>query len=366
MKEININIKTFFIGLLVVGGIYLAYELRSILIILFISFIIFSTLKPIVDFLEKKGLNRVLSIALVYLLAISIFLILFITIINGVIQQIKAISLNVSLEKENISSFIYTNLPFLKNLVDVDLLSKSISEIFDFSRLQSLTSGQALTQLIQNISPIATEGISYISKFIGGLVSLFMVIFLSIYMVMPRRDFYEGLMKVLPDKYAKKSDKLLDQIRTKLGAWTMGQVFLMIVIGVLTYIVVLIPTLFIENYKLGQFALIIAIIAGLLEAIPNVGPLLTLIITVLLTIITGGSFALILYIVIMFTLIQQAESLFIVPAVMKRAIDISPILSIIAVLAGFQLGGPLGALIAVPIMGIIQIIVLDFSEHWKK
>jgi predicted PurR-regulated permease PerM len=366
MTTIQINLKTFFIGALAIGSLFLAYQLRSLFLIFFVSFIIFSTLKPIIDLLEKKGFKRISAIVLVYILFFLISVTLFFLVINGVVIQLTDIVQNLSIKEENISEFVYTNLSFLSAFVDLDTIIESLLSIIDTDNLKSITSPEAFKGIIETFSPVALQGVSFITKSLSGLLTIFMILFLSMYMVLPKKDFYEGFFRLFPKNIATKSDELLDQIRVKLGAWVIGQLILMLAIGVATYFIILLPGIFIQDYRLGEFALIIAIIAGILEAIPNIGPLLTLIIAVFMAIATGSSLPLILFIVVMFTLLQQIESLFIVPVVMKKAIDIHPILSILSVLAGFELGGPIGALLAVPIIGVVQIIAIDFLNRWKN
>jgi predicted PurR-regulated permease PerM len=364
--KIDINLKTFVTAFLFILGVYLSYELRSILIAVFVAFIIFSALKPVVDYLEKKKIKRMVAVVLVYLLIAVVIIVLASFLVNESVKQVRLIASEISLKAENIVNFVNQNFPVLNSFIDVEQTVASIEQTFSSSNLQNLTSGQAITNLFENISPVAVQGLSLAAKIIGGLLSIFIVIFLSIYMVSSKKDFYENGLSILPKNQFNYLGNLLDKIRTKLGAWLVGQVTLMFIIGLATYLIIVIPGIFIDGYSLIRFALIIAIIAGILEAVPNIGPLLTLLITIIFAIATGSTVGIVIYIIIMFTLLQQAESLFIVPAIMRRAIDIHPIVGIISVLAGFELGGPVGALLAAPVAGIIQIIVVDYYKKLKE
>lgn len=365
-KVLDINLKTIIFGIIILGLSLLIIELRGIIITIFISFIIFSALKPIVDFISDKGVPRFLSIVIVYLGIFTIFFGMVAVIFTQSIQQIQLIFNEFNLKADNINNFITNNFPWLVNFIDVDSLVKSIQSLSSNINLQSLSTNQAITNVIENLSPVATQGISFLGRFIGGLLSLFVIIFLSIYMISTKKDFYEEGLKLLPKRYSLYLNSFMDRIRVKLGSWLGGLLFLMLVIGIATYFIILIPGFFIQDYGLMRFAVIIAILAGLLEAIPNIGPILTLIIAVILTIATGGTFILVIYVVLMFILLQQAESIFLVPTVMKRAIDINPILSIVAVLIGFQLGGPIGALLSVPIAGVLLILITDYLKFIKE
>lgn len=363
MYKIEINLKTFIIAFLFIAGIYVAYELRTILLMLFVAFIIFSALKPIIDRLERKGLKRFLAIALVYFLAV-LFLGVLLVILGVVLSQLWEIVLG--LDDINIAEVINKNFPFLANFIDVNALTSQLEKIILTIDPKNLGSTETISLIIQNLSPLALSGISLVTKFVGGIATIIMTIIISVYMVSSRKDFYENGLLLLPDKYRNKANQLLDQIRTKLGAWTIGEFILMISIGFATYVAIMIPSLFVENYRLADFALAVAIIAGFLEAIPNIGPLITLVIAVLLAIILGSGIGVVIYIVVAFIIIQQLENILLVPTVMKKSIDLNPMLSIIAVLAGFQIAGPIGALLSVPIAVVIQIIFVDIMNYWKN
>jgi predicted PurR-regulated permease PerM len=127
----------------------------------------------------------------------------------------------------------------------------------------------------------------------------------------------------------------------------------------------IIPGFFDPHYTLDDFALPIALMAGLLEAIPNVGPAITLILTSILAIGTNGA-GTVLYVAVSFTVLQNLEAVFIVPMVMKRAIGIDPILSILGIIAGFQVAGVVGAILAIPLIGIAQIMVVAAANEYKR
>jgi predicted PurR-regulated permease PerM len=119
------------------------------------------------------------------------------------------------------------------------------------------------------------------------------------------------------------------------------------------------------TYTLGKYALLIALIAGLLEAVPNIGPTITLIITLIIAIASGGSIPILIYIIIMFMLLQQIEALFLVPIVMKKAVNLHPIVSILGVLGGFSVAGVLGALLSMPVLSVFQIVFVEILKYYK-
>lgn len=364
--KIEINIKTFFIAAIVLLLGFLSYQLLGIILTFFVAFILFSSLKPVIDYLQRKKINRGVAIMLTYLVIIGLFVIIFYFIFSQSVSQVRSVFQDLKLNSDNLVKFVDTNLPFLSD--DVRLRINDIETQFKGSTFfQNLSTNEAFRSLLGSLSSVGNQGVRLVSNVIGGLFTVFMVLFLSIYMVAPRNDFYEGALKYFPKRHFNRANKVLDKIRVGLGSWLVGQIVLMFIIGIATYLIIAIPGLFIQNYELGRFAFLIAVIAGLLEAIPNIGPIITLIIAALFAVLVGSPGAIIVYLIVSFTILQQAEGLFLVPTVMKKAIELNPIVSILAVLAGFELtGSPMGALLAIPVVGVIQIIVLDILDNWKR
>ena len=145
-------------------------------------------------------------------------------------------------------------------------------------------------------------------------------------------------------------------IEQRLGQWAVGEMFLMLIIGFLTYVILRI---------LGvQYALGLAIIAGLLEIVPTIGPILSLLPALFVVILTGG-IGLAVVVTFAYFLIQQLENSFIVPKVMQQAVGIHPLVVILSIAFGQLLMGIAGALLAVPTLAIFEIFVQHISI-WQK
>jgi len=195
---------------------------------------------------------------------------------------------------------------------------------------------------------------------------MIVILVVSIYMVIPKENFFDSLLSYFPIKNSKKVSKLLMKIQNGLGSWLIGQIILMFIIGALSYIVVVLPSLFDSTYQLHHYAIIIGILAGILEALPNIGPVITIVISVVIAWVSGAPATSTIYLFIMLVVVQELEAWVIVPTIMKKAIDLHPVLSIIGILVGFELGGPITALLSVPIIGICQIILHEVTQEWNS
>lgn len=365
MKTTSIDIfKGLALFLLFALSLVLSFELRGVLITLFIAFILSAGLRPLISNLETRGISRGVAIAVTYLGVIILSIILSVVIINIAIEQLRMFFTNIDAKILTAERFVNTSAPFLNDYIDFAALRDGVKNgNFDF---KSLTSSQFYSSILENISFFGGQGISLVGKVFGGLLSVFSIIMISIYMLSNRKSAYEDVIELAPSKYQKKLFPVFKKMEQSLGAWLVGQLSLMLIIGLSTFILIMLPRLFDSSYPLVAYALVIAIIAGLLEGIPNLGPIFTTILTVFIALISGASIGVIIYIVIAFLALQQIEGIFFVPMVMKKAVDLNPILSIAGVLAGFELGGPIGALLAVPIIAMVQIVIIEVSDYWKR
>jgi predicted PurR-regulated permease PerM len=144
----------------------------------------------------------------------------------------------------------------------------------------------------------------------------------------------------------------MNNIESSLGSWVNAQLLLMLIIGLLSYIGYLVLGL--------KYAVPLAIIAGLLEAIPNIGPIVTTVIASLFALTISPLTA--LFTVIFGILVQQLENNFIVPKVMSKSVGLNPLVTILLIISGSQLAGIVGALLAIPLFLTIQAVVKGLSK----
>lgn len=359
--KVTLDMRTVIFTVLLLLGLYAAYLLRSVLLVLFIAYIINAGLRPIVRFFERQGFSRGLSILFTYLIIFGVLTVLGLVVVNTTVVQIRAFVSTIDSRADSFVGFINTNLPFVNQFIDLEEIRSNLQEL---ASLQGVTSNEFYAGIFQSFNVVG--GINIIGRFVGGIFSFISIVIISVYMLRNKKNIYEPLLALLPQKYEKRFNPVLTKIEASLGNWLLGQVALMAIIGVASYLIVLLPGVVDSTYPLARYALVIAIIAGLLEAVPNLGPLITLVFALLITIVSGAGLPAILYIVVTFTLLQQLEGVFIVPTIMKKAVDLHPILSIVGVLAGFQLWGPIGALLSIPIIGAAQIVLLTLLGEWKR
>ncbi len=365
--QVNIDYRIIPYTIVTVLGLYFAYQLRGILILIFFAFIINAGVRPIVLALQKRGVKRLLAILIVYLGILLFFVFFAFIMTNEALNQVRLFIESFNTNANNIANFVNSNLPFLKNFVDIDKFLIQIRDsITGGVDINALTSSQAFAIAVQAFNLVSVQGISVVEGVVGGLFSLIITLVISVYMVAKEENFHDSLLDLFPNRYTERMSDIFMKIQSSLGSWMVGQILLMTIIGVLTYVVVLLPRLFDPTYQLYKYALILGIIAGFLEALPNIGPVLTLIIGVIIALVSGAGFPVIIYIAFAMFMTQELEAWIFVPVIMKKAIDLHPILSILGILIGFELGGPIAALLSIPIIGALQIVILELSARWKR
>jgi predicted PurR-regulated permease PerM len=191
----------------------------------------------------------------------------------------------------------------------------------------------------------AATGVAF--RVFGGLVSAISVLILSVYMLFEGPAMRRGFLELFVPRHRRRAEAILDSIALKFGGWLRGQLFLGLIIGVAVGI---------GTWILGlPYPFLLGLAAGATEMIPIIGPVLGAIPAVLVALF--GPWWKLVSVIVLFTVIQQAENYLLVPRVMKISVGLSPLLTIIAIMIGAKLMGILGALLAVPVAAALQVIV---------
>lgn len=329
--KIEISLKSVLLIILTLILLLLAWKIRGILMGIFIAFILMSGFAPLVDWLVKKGFNKTVSVVITYFLLISFFIGILFFVIPPLIAQTRE---------------FLTNLPIYVSWVTGTFGNTSIPGVYIDSII-----GILLSKLDSALSNILTVALNVFSLF----VTFITVAVFSFYLLLERESIKRNIHIFFPYLPQQRVYSLSHKIEEKLGAWVRGQVLLMVIIGVTTYIGLTI---------LGvEFALPLAVIAGLLEIVPIIGPIVSVIPAVLVAFIQSPILA--VGVVALYLLIQQLENTIIVPKLMEKAVGLSPLLIIFALLVGGSLFGLLGAIIAVPAAAIGHVIFEDFRTTSK-
>jgi len=321
MNKIEISPKTIFYTLLMLIGFYLVYQIRSVLLIVFIAFILATALNPLVQALQKIKIPRVLAIFLSFVLVIGIVTLVFAGIIPTLIEQTGVLA-----------------------TILIQMLNENHLLEFD----QNMISSQ-----IQTISSSLINVLKIILGAASNVIALFSLLVMTFYMLIERPNLEKYLRMLLNDgEKERKYLRTIEAVEKKLGGWVRGELMLMIIVGSLTYIglsAIRIP-----------FALPLALLAGLLELVPNLGPTIAAIPAALIGLTISTPVA--IGTIIVSIAVQQLENNIIVPLVMRSSAGLRPIVTLLCLMVGVTVGGVGGAILAVPTFITIQTVISSLKK----
>ncbi len=335
--SVTITPGTIVTVLLFLALAFLVWFLRDIVLVVLSAIVIASAIEPAVKFFSRRGLNRLLSVILMYVLVIGVFfsvLFFFIPpILNDASNFLK--QLPDTLSNLNISDTTHGLLPW-----------GSVADTF--------SSADFLSNISTTITNSTGGVFTTVTAFFGGLVSFLLIIVFSFYFSVQETGVDDFLRIITPVKEQVYVLHLWKRSQDKIGKWMQGQLVLGCIVGVLLYLGLLI---------LGvPHALVLAVIAGLFELIPVFGQILAAIPGVAVAFAAGGVTEGLL-VAGLYVVVQQFEAHLIYPVVVKKVVGIPPLLVILSLLIGFKLVGFLGVLLAVPIAGAIQEFVTDVDRQ---
>lgn len=327
--RVEISYKTIIFTAAFIIGLWFLIQILQIIILIFLSIILVSALLKPVEWLTARKIPRVISILIVYILLIGVVSFAVGIIVPPLVSQTSEFVSNLPTIVSKINDFL------VFNKIPVNDLSRVISD--------------QVNQIAGNIVSITTAIFSSI------FVVLTMIV-LSFYLLMEWKTFMRLLASPFTGRQEKKVINLVSQIERGLGAWVRGQLTLSLIVGVVTYIGLTVLGI--------PFALPLALIAGILEIVPLIGPIIAAIPAILVGLTISPLLA--LAVAALFFIVQQLENHIIVPMVMSKVVGLQPAAVIIAVLAGAQLYGVGGALLAVPIVIVVKIFIKEFLMEDQK
>lgn len=312
-KKIEISHRTILFTLGVIVGAWLLFQVRDIIYLLFISFILMTVIHPAVDSLHKYKIPRVLAILLVYIVILGGVGVIIGSLIPSIASQSTVLIQNLPIYAERV-------IPML----NIDLYA-----------------------ITQEIAPFTQNILKFGVEIFNNIVNVLTILVFTFYFLLARNNMKDWVKNMADEKMSVRIINVMDDIEVRIGAWARGQIILMIIIGIMVYIGLTILGI--------DYALPLAVFAGLLEIVPMIGPIIGAVPAVLVAFMISPLHA--LFVAILYFVIQLLENHLIVPLVMKKTVGFSPIIIILAFLVGTRFGGPVGAILALPVVLVVPVII---------
>lgn len=341
-RPININVTsaTILKVIAIFALLYIMYLIGDVLILFFVALVFSSALDPWVDWLKQRKIPRALSVLLIYLAAFAVVALALYLILPPIIKEINDISSNLP----GYFNSLISKYNALKNFSEkhriLDQLQGTLGVISSY--LQNMASGVFFT----------------LFNIFGGILSFILILVLTFYMVVEESAMKKIVWSIAPAKHQPYLMHLINRIQIKLGHWLRGTLILAFTLAAMAYLGLLI---------LGvNYALILALLVGLFSFIPFMGAILGAIPALFIAFTQSPLLA--LFTLILFYVFHFIEDNFLYPKIMQKAVGLNPVVSIMAMLAGFKLAGIIGAVLSIPVTTAISVFAKDvfFSRGSKK
>jgi predicted PurR-regulated permease PerM len=335
--SVTITPGTIVTALLYVALIGLLFYLRELVFVVLTAIVIASAVEPAVAFLERLRVPRVVGVLTIYTTIIGLLLSFFYFFVPPLLHET--------------SSFL-SALPTYFEMLNLEYPFNT-APLEEGIAGGEITIGEALRELRSALAVTGEGVVGTISAVFGGVLSFCLIIVLSFYFAVQDTGIDDFLRVVTPVEHQKYVVSLWRRSQRKIGYWMQGQLFLSFIIFVLVYVGLMI---------LGvRHALLLAVLAAILELIPVFGSILAAVPAVAIAFLDSGT-SMALIVIALYILINQFQGNVVYPLVVQKIVGVPPLLVILALIAGAQLAGFLGIILSVPVAVGIKEFVNDVQK----
>ena len=341
ITSISISTDTMIRVILIALGVFLLWFLRDLVLIVLTSIVIASFVESAVPHFRKIGIGRVFGIVIVYVFSILILAGLFYLFAPLLITELY-----------NFSSFLSSYIP------DVSFLRFFQNEAFSGAKdiVGALSNDFSVTTLM-SVSKAFILNLSggFFTAFsiaFGSIFNFILIILISFYLSIQEKGIENLLRLIFPIHHEDYVVDLWERSSRKIALWMKGQMLLGLVVAVLIYLTLSLLGI--------EYALLLSLIAGIMELVPY-GILIALIPAFSFSYISGG-IANALMVTGAYIIVHQFEVFLFAPLIIKKIVGLSPIVIILSVLIGFELGGIWGGVLAIP----VAVVVMEFLSDIEK
>ncbi|HEY5156431.1 MAG TPA: AI-2E family transporter [Anaerolineales bacterium] len=319
---------------------WLLYRFNQIVFILFIAIVFGTVIRPVVAWLHRRGLPPVAGVVLVYFLLLIFIISFFLLLFPLIADQFGKIAASIPGYYQSLRAWLVGN------------PNQLILRLGNFLPT-ALPSLGATQQTGQQMLATAEQAAGYVASTVNILFTVTAVLLLAFYWTLYGTRTIQSLLMLVKSSQRESISELISAMETKLGFYITGQAVLCLVIGVLALVVYLLVGL--------PNALVLALVAAVMEAVPMVGPFLGAIPAGVIALSISPSK--LIWVILGSIVIQQAEGSLLAPRIMRKAVGVNPFVSLLSLFAFSSLFGIAGALMAIPMAAIIQLLLDRFIFH---
>ena len=339
---ISISTGTILRVLLIGFGVLLIWKLWSLVMVILTAIVIASFVESTLPHFKKIKIGRVFGAVILYVFGILTLAIIFYLFAPLLVTEIY-----------NLAQMLSSYAP------GADFLNYFQNEAFSGAKdiVAGMSKNFSLDTLLLTskafIANLSGGFFTTLSVAFGSIFNVILIVIISFYLSIQEKGIENFLRIILPNRYEDYVLDLWGRSRRKIALWIRGQMLVALLIAVLTYLVLSLLGI--------QYALLLSIIAGLMQLIPY-GILLALIPAVSFSYMSGG-FSTALMVASAYLIIHQFENYLFTPLIIKRVVGLSPLVIILAVLIGFELAGFWGLVLAIPVAVVFMELINDLEKN---
>ena len=308
-------------------GLLLLYLIRDVITIVFVAWIIAAAIRPLADRLSR--IPRALAILIPYLLLLALLVTLGYLVVPPFVAEFRTLGTNLPAYVERTQTTLHGIEAWLESYGVPNPLTEQAAAIASWSQ----SAAGFLVRL-----PIAALNV---------VIGTFATIAIGFYWLLHRDETVESLCTWLWPSKAERARAIFDRAESQMGAYVRGLLILGVAVGGVTLVGLLILRV--------PYAVVLAVLAGVLELLPTMGPILASIPAILVALTISPLLA--LGVAVLCFGIQQLENYILVPRIHQHAVGLPPLAILVAVLIGSTLAGLTGAILAVPVAALIALAV---------
>ncbi|MBE3066877.1 MAG: AI-2E family transporter [Chloroflexi bacterium] len=321
-------------------GFWLLFRFNQVVFILFIAIVMGTVIRPVVTWLHQRGLPRIVGVILIYILLLALLISFVLLLFPLIVEQGTTIAAAVPGYYQSLREWM------------VNYPSQLIVPLGEFLPA-TLPGLMPIQPTGEQMLASAGQALGYVTLSAKVILIAIVLLVLAFYWTLDGPRTIQSFLLLVPQDQRESISELISAMETKVGFYIAGQGVLCLVIGVMalvTYLLIGLPN-----------ALVLAFVAGVLEAVPTIGPLLGAIPAALVALSIAP--AKLVWVIVATIVIQQMENSFLVPRVMRKAVGVNPFVTLLAFFAFSSLFGIAGALMAIPMAAIIQLVLDRFVFH---
>jgi predicted PurR-regulated permease PerM len=318
---------------------WLLYRFYQVIFILFIAIVMGTVIRPIVNWLYRRGLPRMAGVILVYLLLFVLLAGFLWLLFPLIFEQSSTLAKDVPGYYQNLRAGM---------VKDGNQLLIRVGQLLP-ATIPSLTP-PIVPQTGEEVVASAGQVLDYLTGTARASFTVIIILVMTLYWTLDGPRIIKAFLFLIPQDRRESIGELISAMESKVGLYLAGQGVLCLVIGIMALVAYLLIGL--------PNALVLALIAGVLEAVPMIGPLLGAIPAALIALSIAPDK--LIWVIVATVVIQQLENTLLVPRIMKKAVGVNPFVTLLALFAFSSLFGLAGALMAIPIAAMIQLALNHF------